>query len=408
MSHAFNRRTFFGGAGATALAAGALAGCSQAPTADAAVRFDGKHQAGITTEMPERLHFAAFNVVTDSREELARLLQTWTAMARRMTRGETAQEEDIASLGQHSVPRDTGEAYDLRPGNLTLTIGFGPSLFDDRFGLAPARPAELEVLPKFAGDQLKDEWCDGDIAIQACSDNPQVAVHAIRNLARAGDGVVEYKWSQLGFGHASATTKGQQTPRNLFGFKDGTNNLKAEDEDLVNEHVWVSDTGTWFDGGTYLIVRKIKMLLENWDRQVLADQEESFGRVKGSGAPLGREDEFDELPLDEYVGTSGPVIPTTAHARIASHQENDGARMLRRAYNYTDGIDQWGHLEAGLFFIALVNSPKQRFIPIQAKLAKSDKMNEYVRYESAAIFACPPGTAGEDDWWGKGLFAATA
>lgn len=255
---------------------------------------------------------------------------------------------------------------------------------------------------------LVEKRCGGDIGVQACSDSPQVAFHAIRNLARVGSGIVEYKWSQLGFGHASATTKNQQTPRNLFGFKDGTNNIKAEDADVVSEHVWVLGTSSWFDGGTYMVARRIRMLLENWDRQVLSDQEETFGRSKGSGAPLGREEEFDELPFDEYEGTSGPVIPLDAHARLASHQENHGARMLRRAYNFADGLDEFGHLDAGLFFIAAINSPQRRFIPIQAKLAKSDKMNEYVRYESSSIFACPPGTTDEDDWWGKGLFKATA
>ncbi|WP_293772978.1 iron uptake transporter deferrochelatase/peroxidase subunit [uncultured Corynebacterium sp.] len=413
MSRSFSRRAFFGGSAVTAAAVATvpvLSACSTdtGTTADAAVKFDGEHQAGITTAQQDRLHFAAFNVVTTERAELEELLKTWTAMARRMTAGLTTVDEDIADVGQHSVPQDTGEAYDLQPANLTITIGFGPSLFDDRFGLADARPDELADLPKFAGDQLVDKLCGGDIAIQACSDNPQVAVHAIRNLARAGSGVVEYKWSQLGFGHASATTKNQQTPRNLFGFKDGTNNIKAEEEGEADTHIWVSGTNTWFDGGTYLITRRIRMLLENWDRQVLSDQEATFGRVKGSGAPLGRTDEFDALPLDEYEGTSGPIIPLTAHARLAHPQENNGARMLRRAYNFTDGIDDFGHLDAGLFFIALVNSPNERFIPIQKKLAKSDKMNEYVRYESAAIFACPPGTSGDDDWWGRGMFEATA
>lgn len=412
MSRSFSRRALFGGAGL--LAAGTVAACSdgsgrEAVTAAAAiVKFNGAHQAGIVTAQQDRLHFAAFNVVTKDRAELEELLRRWTDMARRMTQGQTAVDEDISEVGQHSVPQDTGEAYDLNPANLTLTIGFGPSLFDERFGFASARPAELEDLPKFAGDQLIGKLCGGDIAIQACSDNPQVAVHAIRNLARAGRGVVKYKWSQLGFGHASATTRNQQTPRNLFGFKDGTNNIKAEDTDLAGEHIWVSGTNSWLDGGTFLITRRIRMLLENWDQQVLADQEETFGRVKGSGAPLGRENEFDELPLDEYVGTSGPVIPLTAHARVASHQENGGARMLRRAYNFTDGIDDFGHMDAGLFFIAIVNSPAKRFIPIQKKLAKSDKMNEYVRYESSAIFACPPGLADDNDWWGRGLFEATA
>ncbi|WP_291314169.1 iron uptake transporter deferrochelatase/peroxidase subunit [Corynebacterium sp. UBA2622] len=410
--NAFSRRLFLTGASIAAVGAAApVAGCSrdgEGGKASDVVAFDGEHQAGITTEQQSRLHFAAFDVVTDDREKLIALLKTWTSMSRRMTRGETTVEEDIAEVGEYQVPKDTGEAYDLHPAKLTITVGFGPSLFDDRFGLQSAKPAELKDLPHFSGDMLEDKLCGGDIAIQACADDPQVAVHAVRNLARAGRGVVEFKWSQLGFGHASATTRGQQTPRNLFGFKDGTNNIKSEDTDLVNENIWVSDTNTWHDGGTFLVARRIRMLLENWDRQVLSDQEATFGRSKASGAPLGRENENDPLPLDEYHGTKGPVIPLTAHARLANPSENGGVQMLRRSYNFTDGIDDLGHLNAGLFFIALVNSPEKRFIPIQQKLAKSDKMNEYVRYESSAVFACPPGTRGDDDWWGRGLFEATA
>ncbi len=244
MSFAFSRRAFLTGAsalGATTLVAGCATNSAGTSSGDAAIKFDGEHQAGITTAQQDRMHFAAFNVVTKERSELEELLKKWTAMARRMTRGETTVDETIEDVGQHSVPKDTGEAYDLEPANLTITIRFGSSLFNDRFGLGSARPKELKDLPKFSGD----------IAIQACSDNPQVAIHAIRNLARAGSGVVEYKWSQLGFGHATATTRGHRTPRNLFGFKDGTNNIKAEDQDIVNEHVWVSGTDSWFDGGTF-------------------------------------------------------------------------------------------------------------------------------------------------------------
>lgn len=416
-----SRRGFFTGmAGLGALGVTTtLAGCSPVDAvsalgggdkaagagADSVVPFDGDHQAGITTAQPSRLHFAAFDVITDNRQDLEDMLKTWTAMARRMTQGHAAFDEDISQVDEYAVPQDTGEAYDLPASNLTITIGFGPSLFDDRFGLASARPTELADLPHFSGDMLIDKLCGGDIAIQACADNPQVAVHAVRNLARVGSGVVLYKWSQLGFGHASATTRGQQTPRNLFGFKDGTNNLRAEDTDLINQHVWVNGTNSWLDGGTFLIARRIRMLIENWDRQVLSDQEATFGRVKGSGAPLGRTDEFDPLPLNEYEGTTGPVIPMTAHSRLANPDENNGARMLRRAYNFTDGIDDFGHLDAGLFFIAMVSSPERDFIPVQAKLAKSDELNEYIRYESSSIFACPRGTS-DGRWWGQDLFEA--
>lgn len=389
------------GLGAAGIAAGAVA-VDRSRETDL-VPFDGPHQAGITTRQQDALHFAAFDVVTSDRRELEDLLQRWTRMARQMASGVPLAGEG----GAHAVPADTGEAADLGAANLTVTVGFGPSLFDDRFHLSAQRPEELRDLPHFPGDQLIREICGGDLCIQACSDNPQVAIHAVRNLARIGAGVVTVRWAQMGFGHASATTRGQQTPRNLFGFKDGTNNLKVEDTQLVEDHVWVSGTGTWLDGGAYLIPRRIRMLIENWDRQVLSEQEATFGRQKASGAPLGREDEFDPLPLDEYVGTDGPLIPVTAHARLASPEDNDGAHMLRRAYNFTTGTDGFGHLDAGLFFIAVVKSPDTNFVPIQNKLARRDKMNEYVRYESSSIFALPPGTVGEDDWWGRALFEAT-
>ncbi len=183
MSFAFSRRAFLTGAsalGATTLVAGCATNSAGTTSGDAAIKFDGEHQAGITTAQQDRMHFAAFNVVTKERSELEELLKKWTAMARRMTRGETTVDETIEDVGQHSVPKDTGEAYDLEPANLTITIRFGPSLFNDRFVLGSARPKALKDLPKFSGD----------IAIQACSDNPQVAIHALRNLARAGSGVV--------------------------------------------------------------------------------------------------------------------------------------------------------------------------------------------------------------------------
>lgn len=409
-SSKISRRGFLTGAGlgAAGAAGAAFLSADHSPDhSDPVVPFHGEHQAGITTDAQDRMHFTAFDVVTDSRDELIEMLKKWTYMARRMTRGEQAEPDGAVPANEFAVPTDTGEALDLSPAHLTVTIGFGPSLFDDRFGLSSAKPTELQDLPHFSGDVLIDGISHGDICVQACADDPQVAVHAVRMLAKVGSGVVVVRWSQLGFGRTASTSRKQVTPRNLFGFKDGTNNLKVEDTKLVDQHVWVSGTDSWFDGGTYLIARRIRMLIEIWDRQVLADQEATFGRTKGTGAPLGREDEFDELPLDEYHNTSGPVIPLTAHARLASPQENSDARMLRRGYNFIDGSDGFGHLNAGLFFIAFVSSPNDFFIPIQSKLSKNDEMNEYVRYESSAIFACPPGLRDENDWWGRSLFEAT-
>ncbi|WP_297008726.1 iron uptake transporter deferrochelatase/peroxidase subunit [uncultured Corynebacterium sp.] len=413
--------TGLGAAAAGTVGAGALAACSSGDGDTQIVPFRGEHQAGVTTAQQEHLHIVAFSVLTGDRGELREMLSTWTAMAERMTQGKQttdggaltdvdadANEDPDNTL--NLVPDDTGEALDLSSGNLTVTVGFGPSLFDKRFGLADRRPKELESLPKFPGDQLQDALCDGDIVIQACADDPQVAVHAVRNLTRAGTGVVEVKWSQLGYGAASKTTKEEDTPRNLFGFKDGTRNITADETDDVAKMVWVSDDradsagpDNWMAGGSYMCVRRIRMLLEVWDRQILDDQQHTFARYKGSGAPIGTKHENDDVPFDLYLGTGGPAIPTDSHVFLAHPDQNDGQRMLRRAYNFIEGTDSMGHLSAGLFFIAYVAAPSENFTPIQMKLAHSDKMNEYVRYESKAIFACPPGLADGQDW-GTALF----
>lgn len=370
------------------------------------IAFRGEHQAGITTSQQEHLHIVAFNVKTTDRNALKQLLTDWTHMAERITQGQTTaplREDQRSDAAQYWVPEDTGEALDLGAANLTLTIGYGPSLFDERFGLASQRPAELEVLPKFPGDQLVESLCDGDIVVQACADDPQVAVHAVRNLARHGSGVVEVRWSQLGYGRASSTAKEQTTPRNLFGFKDGTRNIKSEESDALSSYVWASDNAVpWMSGGSYMCTRRIRMLLEVWDRQTLQDQEATFARHKDNGAPLGTEDEFAAVPFDLHIGRER-AIPKTSHVYLAHPDNNGGERILRRAYNFVEGSDSFGHLSAGLFFIAYAAQPKKSFIPIQMKLSKNDKMNEYVRYESSGIFACPKGLANGEDW-GTQLF----
>jgi deferrochelatase/peroxidase EfeB len=418
-----SRRHFLTGLGVTGLGAaalgtagvagvGTLAACSTDDDSQV-VPFRGVHQAGVTTAQQEHLHIVAFTVLTEDRDELRDMLSTWTSMAERLTTGEqtteggalTDSDADITDDPDNllnQVPEDTGEALDLASGNLTVTVGFGPSLFDYRFGLKDRKPEELEPLPKFPGDQLQDALCDGDIVIQACADDPQVAVHAVRNLTRAGTGVVAVKWSQLGYGAASKTTKEEDTPRNLFGFKDGTRNITADETDDIEKMVWVSDDG-WMTGGTYMCVRRIRMLLEVWDRQILDDQQHTFARYKGSGAPIGTDDENADVPFDLYLGTGGPAIPEDSHVFLAHPDQNDGQRMLRRAYNFIEGSDSMGHLSAGLYFIAYVSAPSVNFTPIQMRLSHSDKMNEYVRYESKAIFACPPGLAEGEDW-GTALF----
>jgi len=407
------RRRFLGGAlgAAGALAAGGAGfgvakavGTDDPAPAPGRVAFYGPHQAGIATPAQDRLAFAAFDVTSSSADDLQRLLGTWAAAAAQMTKGAPIGSVETAP---DVPPIDTGEALGLPPAKLTITVGFGPSLFDARFGLARKRPVALEPIPALPGDTLDPNRSDGDLCVQACADDPQVAFHAIRNFARLARGTAVLRWSQLGFGRTSSTSTSQETPRNLMGFKDGTNNIKAEDTAELADHVWVgaeTDQG-WMRGGSYLVARRIRMLIESWDTDNLADQEQVFGRFKNSGAPLTGKHEFDEVDLKAVKGTE-PVIPIDAHVRLASPKTNDGLRILRRGYSYTDGIDaDTGLLDAGLFFIAFQKDPRTQFVPLQRKLGSHDRLNEYIRHTGSGLFAVPPGLRGPGDWWGKALFA---
>jgi deferrochelatase/peroxidase EfeB len=395
---------------ATALGTDAATGQgSPTPGPHDAVEFTGRHQAGIVTPAQDRLHFVSFDVTTDRRDELVEMLKAWTDAAHRMTAGRDAGPVGAVDGERYAPPDDTGEAIGLPASGLTLTIGFGPTLFEtadgtDRFGLAARRPAPLAELPAFAGDQLDPAISGGDLCIQACANDPQVAVHAVRNLVRLGAGVVSVRWSQLGFGRTSSTSTGQETPRNLFGFKDGTNNLKAENDQALDRFVWVADGDSgadWLAGGSYLVTRRIRMLIEPWDTSTLDEQETTIGRTKGAGAPLGQAKEFD--PVDFTKRTDGGfAIPETSHVFLA-HPTNSATAILRRGYSFVDGSDGLGRFDAGLFFIAYQRDPETGFVQVQRSL-RLDAMNEYIRHTSSAVFACPPGVRGDGDWWGRALF----
>lgn len=409
-----SRRRLFGLAGlgtAGVLASGTVGGvigratAAEPPTpatapggteSTAAVPFEGPRQAGIVTPAQDRLHFQAFDVVTGNRDDLVAVLQAWTAAARRLTRGDVGGD-------------DTGEALGLPPSGLTLTIGFGPTLFStadgvDRFGLAARRPAPLVELPEFPGDRIDPATSGGDLCIQACANDPQVAVHAVRNLVRLGAGVVRPRWTQLGFGRTSSTSSAQATPRNLMGFKDGTANLKAENGSALDRFLWVGDDDAdWLAGGSYLVTRRIRMLVEEWDQVPAREQEAVIGRTKGEGAPLGQRREFD--PTDFAAVRDGrPAIPPDSHVFL-SHPNHTGTAMLRRGYSFVDGTDSAGRLDAGLFFIAYQRNPATGFVQVQRNLA-TDALNRFVQPTSSAVFACPPGVRDADDWWGRTLFDA--
>ena len=401
--------TYAAGRASGAVPAADGAGTTAASSLDAAIPFRGEHQAGIITPAQDRLHFVALDVVTKDPAQLRELLEAWTRAAERMTAGAEAVPGGLVGGGPNRAPEDTGEAYGLPASGLTITIGYGPSLFDDRFGLASRKPASLRELPPFVGDQLDPKRSGGDLCIQACANDPQVAVHAVRNLVRIGFGVVAVRWSQLGFGRTSSTSTAQATPRNMFGFKDGTNNVKAEEPEGLAQHVWVAPDdepggGAWMAGGSYLVARRIRMHIEVWDRTPLQEQEDIIGRDKKEGAPLGQAREFDRLDFSRKGPDGQPAIPVNAHVRLAHESQLGGVRILRRGYNFTDGSDGVGHLDAGLFFLAYMRDPEKQFVPMQRALAKSDVLNEYIEHNGSAVFACPPGVQ-PGEWWGQALFA---
>ena len=424
-----SRRAMFTGAGLGAALAG-LAGVAGGRAWEASQRpeeailttypFRGDHQAGITTPAQDNMFTAAFDVSTTDVEELKTLLSDWAVAAEQMTAGELIGGQP--SSNKQLPPKDTGEAWGYKPNGLTITFGVGKGLFvdadgKDRFGLAAKMPAILkEGMPSFSGDQLHAAQSDGDLLIQACSNDAQVCVHAIRNLTRIAFGTATLRWSQVGYGRTSSTSVDQETPRNLFGFKDGTNNIKAEDPaDQLNEHLWVQPgddaAASWMAGGTYYVARRIRMLAEVWDRLRLIEQEQTMGRDKRYGAPLSianptkSSEEFTTVDYAAKDDKGESLVPADAHIAVVSPEQNQGRRMLRRGYNYTDGSDSLGLLQTGLFFIAFVRDPRTNFYPILDRMTKSDALQEYLKHEASALFAIPPGIEKGDTMVAASLFS---
>lgn len=354
--------------------------------------FYGEHQQGIITPQQTYVYFLVLDLATERLDEVREVFKTWTTYAARLTQGKNVKEY----AKNHFVPpADTGEADDLSAYGLTLTFGVSPS-FLQKLGLQDKAPKELKDLPLFPRDQLKEEFSGGDICIQSCANDAQVAFHAVRQLVRVARANVTMKWSQAGFISADKAT---DTPRNLFGFKDGTANANTVKD--LDGQVWV-DQPNWLKGGSYLIVRKIVMHLETWDRTSYKEQERTFGRHRISGAPIGEKEEFAPLDLDKLNHHGKPMIPTDSHSALA---HKTGKQMLRRAYSYSDGINpRTGQFDSGLLFICYQKDPEQ-FITIQNALGNVDRLNEYITHIGSGLFACFGGVK-EGEFIGQALLGA--
>lgn len=413
----FNRRTFLALGGVSAVGAAAAA-CSREESRGASgdidgaandeliIDFTGEHQAGIITPMQNSLHFAAFDMDEKaSRDDLVDLLQRWTDAARRLTLGGEVSAKGAFGGGEDFPPDDSGEAFDLGPSALTITMGFGRSLFRDQFGLADKLPTEFTPMPPMTNDFLNREQSDGDICIQACANDPQVATHAIRNLTRLAVPDAALRWSQIGFGKAAVTTREESTPRNLFGQKDGTANIRAEDAEALDEHVWIpaSSSQPWAAGGSYLTARRIAMNVEVWDTLQLKEQERVTGRDKFEGAPLTGTKEFDEPDFAATNERGRPVIDHGSHVFNVHPDQNGGIRMLRRAFNFVDGSNEQGRLDAGLFFMAFTRTV-DRFATVHQSMSRDEMLLEYLKTTKTGTYLIPPGV-GESGFIGEGMFA---
>jgi deferrochelatase/peroxidase EfeB len=413
------RRGLLVGAGGAlaSVGAGALARAqAPAPKGAAALKepFFGPHQGGIATPRQAQTYFAAFDLLAKTRDDLIAMLRLWTVGASRMCVGETIR--DMGDDVSVAAP-DGGSALGLSPSRLTITFGFGPGLFmkdgADRYGLGPRRPPALVDMPKFNGDQLEAERTGGDLSVQACADDPQVAFHAVRELARLSYGSAQFRWAQAGF---LPDTSAGETTRNLMGFKDGTVEPGAAPDSPgpFGKVVWVGDEGPdWMRGGSYLAARRIRISLEHWDRSEVDFQEQVIGRHKYSGAPIGKTNERDLLGLDRLDADGNPVIADNAHVRLGAAETNGGAQVFRRPYSYNDGVrflaERWPPwrqgimYDSGLFFLCYQRDPREGFIKIYQNMAKLDALNQFTTHTGGGLFACPGGI-GEGEFVGERLF----
>ena len=380
---------------AAVLGAGVMAGTAFAlePRATPKIKniysFYGTHQQGIATPAQKQIYFMVLDLHSTDLNKIKEMFKMWTDYSAKLTQG-----LNVKSYPDNAYipPTDTGEADSLNPYNLTLTFGVTASFFD-KLGIAQFKPKQLKDLPHFPRDQLKEHYTGGDICIQACADDPQVAFHAVRNLVRAARANITMRWSQAGFN----SFEGGDTPRNLFGFKDGTGNPQGK---ALDETVWYQDDN-WLKNGTFLVARRIQMHLETWDRTNLNGQEETFGRHRDSGAPIGMKQEFDTVNLEQKDEKGNPVIPEISHLHLA---KKTGLQMLRRSFSYASGVDpKTGQFDAGLLFISFQKDPQQ-FITIQNSLGNIDKMNEYITHIGSGLFACFAGVKDKNDYLGKSLF----
>ncbi|WSC96876.1 iron uptake transporter deferrochelatase/peroxidase subunit [Streptomyces sp. NBC_01754] len=348
--------------------------------------FHGKHQPGILTPLQSRGHLIAFDLAPGAgRREAAALMRRWSAVAERLMAGRPS---------GGGAGDDTGVALDAGPSSLTVTFGFGRTFFD-RTDLVARRPAGLDPLPAFSSDHLDAKRSGGDLWVQIGADDALVAFHALRAVQKEAGTTARVRWQMNGFNRTPGATARPMTARNLMGQVDGTGNPKPEESDF-EQRIFVQAgeaAHAWLEGGSYAVVRRIRMLLDDWEKLGVDRQERVIGRRKADGSPLSGGTETTEMDLDKAGPDGRLLIPDNAHARISSPGKNGGAAMLRRPFSYHDGLSDDGTPDAGLLFICWQADPFRGFVPVQRKLDRGDALSPFIRHEASGLFAVPGGTA---------------
>jgi deferrochelatase/peroxidase EfeB len=410
-----SRRRFLGGA--ATLGAGAAIGAGIAGGGSAAalvsseraravsgrVPFEGVHQAGITTPAPAHAILAVFDSVAADRRALEDTLRALTAAARSLTKGEPMPDRDpLLPPNDNLILGPVPE-----PSSLTVTVGVGSSLFDDRYGLADRKPKKLRPMPRFPNDRLQPEHTHGDLVIQICADTPDACIHALRILMRATRATLVLRWMLDGFQQPNTLGHGRTSTRNLLGFKDGTANPDAGDRGEMNDLVWVgkgSGEPAWAAGGSYMVVRIIQNHVEFWDRTALETQEGIIGRSKETGAPLDGRRETD-VP-DFAADPDGKKFRLDGHIRLANPrtEATERSRILRRGFGYQSGFGASGQLDQGLLFICFQQDVDRGFVAVQERL-NGEALEEYIRPVGGGFFYVLPGVRDAGDWLGSGLLS---
>jgi deferrochelatase/peroxidase EfeB len=378
-------------------------------TTEQQIPWLGQHQAGILTPRPRAGMVASFYVLATDRADLTRLFKTLTARIAFLTQGGLVPEID-----PKFPPPDSGLLGPvIKPDALTITLSVGATLFDERFGLTAAKPVQLNKMQRHPNDALNAELCHGDLSIQFCANTPDTIIHALRDIIKHTPDLLVLHWKQEGNVPPEPVVPGQKpgNARNFLGFHDGSANPSPEDTTLMNNLVWVQPghgEPAWATGGSYQAVRLIRNFVERWDRTPLQEQEAIMGRKRNTGAPLDGGTTEHDVP-DYSKDPDGKLTPLDSHIRLANPRTaaTEQNLILRRPFNYSNGVTRSGQLDMGLLFICYQSDLQKGFITVQKRL-DGEPLEEYIKPVGGGFFYTLPGIVSTQDWFGRTLMEATA